>query len=228
MTPLVCALFRETLGKILLKHGMLRDGPSPRHYLSGQAAIERIGILRPVRAPAACSGHPLSATGPHLMPSSSEPISYHDTGFPRRISRAMFLPLPCMARAQCILTWLRSQVPTPQNHHGIKVGEKWVSTHFSPIFVPKNPLSAHSHKRILNPLYVEIIRNAQMSIKSFLSIKSRFPPPRTSVILRIFYWFVQFFLILGPFGGGGNQILRTRILWTPRLFWTKLRQTEFM
>ena len=40
-------------------------------------------------------------------------------------------------------------------------------------------------------------------------------------VSRIFYWFVQFFLILGAFrwGGGPNQILRTRILWTPRLFW---------
>ena len=46
-------------------------------------------------------------------------------------------------------------------------------------------------------------------------------PPRQ----RFQFWgfssdFVQFFLSLDPFWGGGqNQILRTRILWTPRLFW---------
>ena len=58
--------------------------------------------------------------------------------------------------------------------------------------------------------------------KIVLSMKSRSPPlPEKVSIFRILYWFVQFFLILAPFRGGRrvNQILRTRISWTPGLFW---------
>ena len=52
-------------------------------------------------------------------------------------------------------------------------------------------------------------------------IASPCPPEKVS-ILRMSYWFVQFFLILDLFRG-------TRILWTPRLFWSSpLKRPDFM
>ena len=57
------------------------------------------------------------------------------------------------------LNCLKSGV-SRKSRHGFKVGEKWVSTHFWPIFAPKNPLldpfQPIDKKNILNPLQVEI------------------------------------------------------------------------
>ena len=55
-----------------------------------------------------------------------------------------------MLGRDCFRALFRKQFPPPLNwlksgfsrksQNGFKVGEKWVSTHFWPIFVPKNPL----------------------------------------------------------------------------------------
>ena len=54
-----------------------------------------------------------------------------------------------------------------------------------------------------------------------LSIKLRFPPTQKKYQFRglstDLYSFSSFWALFGE--GGSNQILRTRILWTPRLFW---------
>ena len=59
--------------------------------------------------------------------------------------------------------------------------------------------------------------------KIVLSIKLRSPPRKVCQFWGFytdFYSFSSFWA--QKFGGGGvNQILRTRILWTPRLFWIK-------
>ena len=74
-------------------------------------------------------------------------------------------------------------------------------------------------KLILWPEFSAEVHDAKNTTNNSLKLPGS-PPPGKSVNLEDFLLLCTVFPPFGPFsGGGGNQILRTRFLWTPRHFW---------